>query len=181
MKSRLVASAVISAALILGTTGCTLLATGGTTIAYQPADGVAGSVGDVKILNAIGLSDNGEDVSLLMTVLNTSAEDIDLIVQYTDSSGAKVNLTLAVPAKTSVSVGTGAPDLVLRDAGVVVGSSVDVYFQYRGEPGDQLRIPILDGSTAAYADLLPEPLPSVTPTATPDPTETPGPTETPTS
>ena len=66
MKSRLVASAVISAALILGTTGCTLLATGGTTIAYQPADGVAGSVGDVEIRNAIGLSDNGEDVSLLM-------------------------------------------------------------------------------------------------------------------
>lgn len=174
MKSRLVASAVISAALILGTTGCTLLATGGTTIAYQPADGVAGAVGEVEIRNAIGLSDNGEDVSLLMTVINTGADDVTLNVQYTDSSGAKVDkLSLAVPAKTRVSVGAGDVDLVLRNAGVVVGGSVDVYFQYGEKPGKQLHIPVLDGSTAAYADLLPAPLPvpvpSVTPTATPEP------------
>jgi len=173
-----VASAVISAALILGTTGCTLLATGGTTIAYQPADGVAGSVGEVEIRNAIGLSDNGEDVSLLMTVINTGAEDVTLNVQYTDSSGAKVDeLSLEVPAKSRVSVGTGALDLVLRDAAALVGGSVDVYFQYGEVPGTQLHIPILDGSTSAYADLLPAPLPSVTPaataTATPEPSETP--------
>ena len=176
MKSRLVASAVISAALILGTSGCTLFATGGTTIEYQPADGVAGSVGDIEIRNAIGLSDNGEDVSLLMTVLNTGTQDIDLLVQYTNSSGTKVDeLSLTVPAKTRVSVGTGDVDLVLRNAGVVVGGSVDIYFQYDTEPGQQVRVPVLDGSTAAYADLLPGPAPVVTPTATPEPTETPAP------
>ena len=175
MKSRLVASAVISAALILGTSGCTLFATGGTTIEYQPADGVAGSVGDIEIRNAIGLSDNGEDVSLLMTLLNTGTHDIDLLVQYTDSSGTKVDFRLPVPAKTRVSVGTGDVDLVLRNAGVVVGGSVDIYFQYDTEPGQQVRVPVLDGSTAAYADLLPGPAPVVTPTATPEPTETPAP------
>ena len=56
MKSRLVASVALAGALLLGTTGCTLGAVTGTLVHYQPSDGVAANVGDVKVRNLIGLS-----------------------------------------------------------------------------------------------------------------------------
>lgn len=176
MNLRIVAAAVVSATLILGSAGCTLLPqSGGTTFDYQPADGVPGSVGDIEIRNAIGLSENGDDVSLLMLVINTSDSDVTLGVQYTDADGEQVPLTLVVPANSSVQVGTGDEDIVLRNAGATVGGSVDVYFQYGKAPGQQLHIPVLDGSTPEYDGFLPGPAPVETSTATPDPTETPAP------
>ena len=172
MKSRLVASAVISAALIFSGAGCTLLATGGTTVEYEPADGVAGSVGDIEIRNAIALSENGNDVSLVLFVVNTSKKDIELQVHYFDANGDQVDESVTVPKESSLTIGSGDSEIVLRDAGVVVGGSVDVFFEYAGTPGVQLHIPVLAGSTPEYSDLLPGPAPVVTQTATPEPTET---------
>ena len=172
MKSRLVASVALAGALLLGTTGCTLGAVTGTLVHYQPSDGVAANVGDVKVRNLIGLSDNGEDVSLVMTIINsgTSAAAVDF--QYEDSSGTKSTITVTVPGSSSLHVGgTGDEDTraVLRDAGVVIGGLVNVYVQYGSNQGQQVKVPVLDGATEAYSTLLPTPLPTFTPT--PEPTE----------
>lgn len=172
MKSRLVASVALAGALLLGTTGCTLGAVTGTLVHYQPSDGVAANVGDVKVRNLLGLSENGEDVSLVMSIINsgTSAAQVDF--QYEDSSGTKSTITITVPASSSLHVGgTGEEDAraVLRDAGVVIGSLVNVYIQYGDHQGQQVKVPVLDGSLEEYSTLLPEPLPTFT--ATPEPTE----------
>ena len=175
MKTRLVASVALAGALLLGTTACTLTAIQGTLVQYQPSDGVAATVGDIKVRNLIGLSDNGEDVSLLMTIVNAGDSAASVDFQYTDANGTKSTITIDVPANSSVNVGSGgdAAEGVLRDAGAVVGGLIAIYVQYGEYEGEQVQVPVLDGATVEYAPLLPKPLPTFTPTPTPTPTETP--------
>ena len=173
MKARRAASIVLAFSVLLGTAGCTLSAIQGTQVHYQPSDGTAANIGDVKLRNVIGLSDNGDDISLLMTIVNDGNSDVNVNFQYTDESGEKApELTVGVEANSSVHIGGGGGqvELVLRDAGATVGGLFPVFVYFGNEvPGEQLEVPILDGSTAAYADLLPGPAPKPPATKTPAP------------
>ena len=171
MKTRLAASIVLASALVLGTSGCTLSAITGTLVHYQPSDGTAATVGNIKVRNLIGLSENGDDISLLMTIVNTGDNAISVNFQYDDANGEKSTITIAVPGDSSVQIGGGgdADEAILREAGATVGGLVPVYVQYGSQPGKLVQVPILDGATPAYADLIPGPLPTVEPT----PAETP--------
>ena len=173
MKTRLVASVALAGALLLGTSGCTLFATTGTLVHYQPSDGVAANVGDVKVRNLLGLSDNGEDVALVMSIINAGTTTATVDFQYEDANGDKQTLSVVVKPNSSVHVGGGddEKEAILRDAGATVGGTIPIYVQYGDNQGQQVQVPVLDGKTAAYTDLLPSPLPSVT--ATPTPTATP--------
>ena len=187
MKARHAASIALAALLVLGTSGCTLSAVQGTLVQYQPSDGTAADIGDLKLRNVIGLTDNGDDISLLMTIVNTGDENLNATFQYVDADGETVEILIGVPAHSSVHVGgKGDVQAVLRNFGAVVGSLVPVYVFYGTDegddvtgdvevPGKQLQVPTLDGSIEAYADLIPGPAPTPTETATPEPTETPAP------
>ncbi len=177
MKTRLVASVALAGALLLGTSGCTLFAVQGTLVQYQPSDGVAANVGDVKVRNLVGLSDNGDDISLLMTIINAGDSAASVNFQYDNADGEKTTITIDVPAHSSVNVGSGGDgeEAILRNAGATVGGLIPIYVQSGKDSGKQVQVPVLDGASAEYSPLLPEPLPSVTPTATPTPTETPAP------
>jgi hypothetical protein len=175
VKTRLVASVALAAALLVGASGCTLYAVQGTQVQYQPSDGAAANIGDLKLRNIIGLSDNGDDISLLLSVINSGDESASLIFQYDDANGEKVSITVEVPADSTLHIGSGGEaEAILREAGATVGGLIPVYVQYGTLPGKVVQVPILDGQTAAYADLLPGPAPTPTPTLTP----TPEPTET---
>ena len=179
MKARHAASIALAALLVLGTSGCTLSAIQGTQVQYQPSDGSAVDVGDLKLRNVIGLTDNGDDISLLMTIVNTGDEDITVTFQYEDASGEWVSAVpdgVAIAANSSVHFGAGGEtNVVLRNVGAVVGSLVTVLIQYGDEPSTTLQVPTLDGSIEAYSDLLPGPAPTPTLEPTPEPTETPAP------
>ena len=173
MKARRAASIVLTVSVLLGTAGCTLSAIQGTQVHYEPSDGTAANVGDLKLRNVIGLSENGDDISLLMTIVNDGDSDVNVSLQYTDTSGEKVTIILGVEADSSVHFGGGGDKgvAILRNAGATVGGLFAVFVQYGDETGKQLQVPILDGSTAAYADLLPGPEPTFT--AEPSPTPAP--------
>lgn len=174
MKTRLAASIALAAALLVGTAGCTLAAQVGTIGTYQPSDGVSVTVGKVKVLNIIALSDNGEDISLLMTIVNNSGKSLDVNFQYENADGERVTETASLRGHTSTGFGAdGQGQIVLRDAGATVGGLIKVYVQPEGQSGKQVLVPVLDGGTAAYSDLIPGPAPTPTETATPEPTETP--------
>jgi hypothetical protein len=174
VKTRLIASVALAGALLLGTSACTLFSVQGTLVQYEPSDGTAATVGDVKVRNLIGLSDNGDDISLLMTIINGGTTSASVNFQYENASGEQMTLTVDVPANSSVNVGSGgdAEEAVMREVGATVGGLVPVYVQYGKEPGKQVQVPVLDGANDAYAGLLPSPLPAVTPTPTPTATET---------
>jgi hypothetical protein len=153
------ASVVLAGVLLLGTTGCTLFAVQATNIQYQPSDGAAADVGDVKLLNMIALTADGTDVALVFSAVNTSGEPLSITLQAEDSTGETIRNSVNIAANSTTTVGDlGKSRIILRDVNVTVGSLLPVYAQYGANPGFQLMVPVLDGTTLAqYAELLPAP------------------------
>jgi hypothetical protein len=176
-RRRLVATAAVSAALAITLAGCNFITPQASLKPYDASDGVSAVIGDVHILNALVLSEDGEDGNLVFTALNQSGDPVDLTVQF-DSSGTKTTLDLDVTPDSSSNFGFDGDQLFLAGIDTQPGSLLPVYFQYGAEQGKQLMVPVLDGSLEQYGSLLPTPTPTPTPTETgtptPNPTETPG-------
>ena len=168
MKARQAASIALAAALLLGTSGCTLFAIQGTRYHYQPSDGVPANVGSLQLRNILGVSEDGKDVTVLFTVINSSAESEDLTLQFVNAEGDKVDVTFTIEGNESRSF--KGEDVVLRDVDTTVGGRFDLFVTVPGKQGEQVLVPVLDGTLPEYGINLPMPLPSPTPSATSTPT-----------
>jgi hypothetical protein len=175
VKVRAGAAAAIAALVMLGVAACAPIA---TMKHYDPSDGVSTTVGQVKVLNALVLSKSGANGNLLFAAYNPTNELIQLNVQYEDGSDRTTSHATLLP-DTTTNFGYGKTgQFLLSGLNVKPGSLAHIYFQYGNEEGSQIAVPVLDGSQAAYQNLLPTPSP--TPTPTPTLTATPTPTPTPT-
>ncbi|HSP52198.1 MAG TPA: hypothetical protein VLO00_04810 [Cryobacterium sp.] len=154
MRARIIVSVVVAAGILLGTSGCNLLAPQSTTTKYDASDGVSGDVGDVAIRNAMLLSDDGEVANLVVTVVNSGDSAHSLSVQYDDGT-QKVTQDVNVDANSSVTFGTPDAPAVTVTADVAPGSLFPVFFQYGNETGVEVLVPVLDGSLEEYSTLLP--------------------------
>ena len=156
MRARIAASVLLSAGILLGTSGCNLYAPQATMIQYDASDGVSGNVGDVGVRNVIVLSEDGETANVLVSLVNDGDSAVSLNVQYEAASG-KVTQTVTVNGNSALSLGTeGVPALVLSDVDAAPGSLFPIYFQYGEETGVEILAPVLDGSLITYSTLLPE-------------------------
>lgn len=177
VRVRFGASLIAAIALVGALSGCSLFATHQTLHPYDPSDGVSVTVGDLRLLNVMVFSEDGEDGNLSAAAVNMGDSDIDLVVQYV-SGGDKVNVDVEVEAGETVIFGTGDYGQVfLPGIGVAPGDLLKIYFQYGDKQGKQIDVPVLDTRFAEYDGLLPTPTPTPTPTvsATPESTETPAP------
>jgi hypothetical protein len=155
VRVRVLLSVLLTAGVLLGTSGCNLLTPQSTTKHYDASDGVSGNVGDLQVRNAIVLSKNGTTGSLLVTVVNASDSAHSMTVQYTSTTG-KVTQQLTLKPQSSTAIGaTGGPVITLENISAPLGSLFPVYFQYGTETGIQLLAPVLDGTLAQYSTLLP--------------------------
>ena len=159
MIARGAASVVLAGVLLLGTTGCTLFAVQATNIVYQPSDGTAADVGDVKLLNVIALSADGTDVALIFSAVNTSSEAVSITLQTKDASGTTVKNSVNIAANSTTAIGgLGQSRIIVHDVNGTLGGLLPVYAQYGKNQGFQMMVPILDGSTLSqYTELLPAP------------------------
>ncbi|MBX3195442.1 MAG: DNA modification methylase [Microbacteriaceae bacterium] len=176
MRTRVVASAALVACAALGLAGCNFITPQATLEHYDPSDGVSAEIGDLHVLNALVLTEDGESGNLVMTVLNSGDDDAELTVQY-ETDGEKTTLTLDAPVGSTDFGGFGESEQVfLENIGTDAGGLLAIYFQYGDVQGKQVLIPVLDGSLAQYSPYLPQtptPEPVETETAAPEPTETP--------
>jgi len=155
VRARVLLSVLLTAGILLGTSGCNLLAPQSTTKHYDASDGVSGNVGDLQVRNAIVLSTDGKTGSLLVTVVNASDSAHSLSVQYTAATG-KVTQQVTLKPQSSTAIGTtGGPVITLENIDAPLGSLFPVYFQYGTETGLQLLAPVLDGTLSQYSTLLP--------------------------
>lgn len=155
MKSRLVASAAISALVLLGATGCTFITPQSTEIKYSASDGIniPDSDGPLEIRNAMIIAtEDGSTGNLIAAIVNGTdkAEVLTVDIEGSDS------LTLRVGAGDTVSLGANAEPLRIDDLDVKPGATVEVYFQSGDATGASAQIPVLDGTLPYYADLVPE-------------------------
>lgn len=156
MKTRLIASVVVAAAVALGTSGCAMLSPQSTTIPYSPADGlnVPASSGPLAVRNAlIVANDEGTEGNFVAAIVNESDSSQVLNLEVGDSA---VKLTVRVPAGDTVSLGAEDTDpLLIENLDARPGSTVPIFFQSGDGEGARVEIPVLNGDLDYLAPLVP--------------------------
>ncbi|MBI5161845.1 MAG: hypothetical protein HY996_10600 [Micrococcales bacterium] len=169
MRARLAASACLSGLAALALAGCTLLTPQATLKIYDPGDGVSGKVGDVDVLNVVAVAGNtaraNRDANLVLSAVNSTEQDIALRIQYPSGDGTRNRTVTLAPGSNQIGYGQDG-QLLLTGFGPRPGALAKIYFQYGGEQGRQLNVPVLDDSWSSYADLGPTPSPTPTPAVT---------------
>lgn len=169
MRVRAGAAALLIAGLALSLTGCNFFVPQWTTTAYDPSDGVSARVGDIELLNAFVITEDGEDGNLVATAVNRGDDDVELVLQFT-SNGERTDITVEIPARSSVDLGFGAEgQLFLAGIDTPPGALLAIYLQYGEQQGRQVLLPVLDGSLSEYAQLLPTPTPTPVESPAPEP------------
>lgn len=157
MKSRLVASIALGAAILLGATGCSMISPQATTIPYSPADGVnVKDSGPLEVRNALIVADeNGENGNFVAAIVNTSGDPQTLQLTFGEGGGA-IEKSVRVPARGVVSLGTEDTEpLLVAGIDTLPGADLAVFFQ--SGDGDTVRadVPVLDGELPYLAPLVP--------------------------
>lgn len=156
MRARLAASAALVALLTLGTTGCTFMTDQATTQHYDPSDGIGTTLGDVAVQNALLVTEDGTNASLLINVINHSEFGVQVNIQYENTDNEKVNDSVYVNAGSVTSLGAAdAKKLVLSDIDAPAGTNFPVFVQYGEVSGKQLWLPVLE-PRGEYESLAPQ-------------------------
>jgi len=171
----------VAASLLLSTAGCSFFAPQATLKHYDPSDGVGTSVGQVKVRNALLLTKDGQDASFLVNLINDGEKTVNVLIQYdgTTASGktGKVDTRVQLDAGEVKTFGSSdTRQLLFNGIDSEPGSLFPVFVQYGTQTGEQLLVPVLDGSLSEYSKLLPSPLPTATPSTSPTATPVPTPT-----
>ncbi|AQY02326.1 hypothetical protein QE375_001974 [Microbacterium foliorum] len=170
MKSRLVASAAISALVLLGATGCTFITPQSTEVQYSASDGVnvSDSDGPIDVRNAfIVANEDGSVGNFVAAVVNPTTEKATLTMTIDGLDP----FTVSVPAGKTVSFGADEEPLRIEDLDTMPGATIEIHFQSGDGAGTKTEVPVLDGALPYYADLVPSATKS-TPTPEPVPSDT---------
>jgi len=124
-----------------------------TTEHYDASDGVSVNVGDLDVRNILVVSDDGEDGNLVLTVVNTGEDDVELGVQV--GEGGSEPLVIEVEAGATVSLGGDEEPLLLEGIDTQPGALLPIFFQYGTAEGIEKLVPVLDGRLPEYSDLAP--------------------------
>lgn len=156
MRRRLSAPFALAAGLLIGVSGCTLAAEVATKTVYDPSDGVGTDVGDLALRNILLISNDRGEANLVMTVVNSSGDDVSLNVQF-DDGVERTTTSLAIsgfPVRTRIG-DDPSEGIVVSGPELVLGGLFPVYFEYGNFPGELVMVPVLDGTLAEYELLVP--------------------------
>lgn len=167
MRVRLIATVAVAVAVVLGTTGCSMLAPQGTTVQYSPAEGldVPDSSGPLLVRNALFVAtDDGSQGNFVAAIVNDTDSSEVLHIQVGEGADA-ITKSVRVPANTTKSLGVsdvegltgfeGAEPLLIDGLDTPPGATVSVYFQSGDGEGARVDIPVLDGTLSYLATLAP--------------------------
>ncbi|WP_448810803.1 hypothetical protein [Agromyces bauzanensis] len=154
MKARLAASAALALGLALGASGCSMITYQATTEKYDASDGVSVNIGDLDLRNILVVSDDGEDGTLVMTVVNRGERDATLGVQFGEGGGDVVEVDVEA-GQTLVLGSKDEDEVVLEGIDAEVGGVLPMFFQYADAEGVEKLVPVLDSRLSEYSHLAP--------------------------
>ena len=156
MKNRWAMTTALATVIVLGTAGCTFDAEIATNIPYEPSDGTGTVVGDVAVRNALLITDDGDRLNLVVSLVNRGTESRAVTIQWEGGSGRESE-RVVVDGESTVELG-GPEDeqIIIEGVDVTPGALYPVFFQYGDEPGSELQVPVLDGALPEYELYVPE-------------------------
>ena len=136
--------------------GCTFSAEIANLEPYDPSDGVGVTLEEVAVRNAMLITSDGGDANLVMTIVNSSGVDTEMVVQFGEGASAQT-ATLMLPAQPALTqIGTSPENqLVVTDENIVAGGLFPIYIQQGNAQGQQINVPVLDGTLPEYELLVP--------------------------
>ncbi|MFK4730863.1 hypothetical protein ROT00_14330 [Agromyces mediolanus] len=154
------ASAALALGIVIGASGCSMITYQATTEHYDASDGVSVNVGDLDLRNVLVVSDDGEQGNLVMTVVNRGDEDASLNVEFADGKTTAEPIEIGAGSTVAFGVddveGIDVLEPVLLDGiDSIPGSLMPIYFHYSGAEGQEINVPVLDGTLAEYKSLVP--------------------------
>lgn len=154
MKSRLIASLAVGAAVMLSTTGCNMIAPQATTIQYAAAEGVnVPDSGAVEVRNAfIVATDDGAEGNFVAALINDTDSSQTLTFEL---DNGRITETVRIPARTTVSLGGEEEPILLVGLGALPGTTIEGYFESDGVGSPLVSVPVLDGTLDYLAPLVP--------------------------
>jgi len=155
VNRRLIASLAIGGALVLTTTGCSMISPQATTLPYSAAEGTnVHEAGPVEVRNAqIVANEDGSEGNFVAALINQTEDSHTLNIEFGEG-GPK--LTVRVPANTTVSLGSDEDEpLLVEDLDALPGTDVTTFFQSGDSEGALASVPVLDGSLSYLAPLAP--------------------------
>lgn len=158
MKIRIASSLALAAGLVLGVSGCNLIAPQATLEQYAPSDGIEARLDGVDLLNVLLVADEaGEQLNVVFTSVNTSGAPLDLSIQFSNDAGQRAAADIVIPEGSTVfgDPASGQEVVIVTLPGTVVGSTVDAAFQISGAEETQHPVPVLDGTLKEYQPLVP--------------------------
>ncbi|GAA1698579.1 hypothetical protein GCM10009808_15080 [Microbacterium sediminicola] len=156
MKSRLVASLVVGGALVLGTTGCSMISTQATTIEYAAAEGanIPDTAGPVQVRNAFIVANEEGTLGNFVAALVNRTDKTEVL--YMEFGEDKVAEKVIVPANTIISLGSDYDEpLLVSGIDSKPGSDIAVSFQSGDGVTWVQAIPVLNGDLDYLAPLVP--------------------------
>ncbi|WP_426320877.1 DNA modification methylase [Microbacterium sp. E-13] len=155
MNRRLIASLAIGGALVLTTTGCSMISPQATTIGYSAAEGTnVHDSGPVEVRNAqIVANEDGSEGNFVAALVNQTEDSHQLSIEFGEGGTA---VTVQVPAKTTVSLGSDEDEpLLVENLDALPGTDVTTFFQSGEAEGQLVSVPVLDGTLDYLAPLAP--------------------------
>lgn len=161
MKTRLVSSLVLAAAIALGASGCSLFAHQATTQPYAPSDGIDLTVAGVDVRNLMLIAaEDGETFNVVFTAVNRAESAQNLRISFVDASGAASGQADFIVQPGAQQFGdpdsyaaegdaNGGPQLVAIPD-VTAGQTVTAYVQIAGGQDVKREVPVLDGTLEEY-------------------------------
>ena len=175
----------VSAALLLGTAGCSFTSNVASKAVYAPSDGNQTDDGHIHARNILVLSD-GKVAYVIGSITNDG--DTDATATLAVSGGAMAQTaSFDVPKQGKVDFGYpealgfvgSKPGIKLEGTLPAVGTNVSVTLD--NSAATTIEVQVLDGTIPTYASLMPYLEPTATPTATPTASATATPDATPTA
>ncbi len=153
MKTRIASTVAVAAAIVLGATGCSLVAPIATATPYGPSDGVNVDAGPVDVRNIMLVADeSGDNFNVVFGAVNRSGEPQDLTITFMGSGSQQASADFEVPTGNTLfgdPEGEETPVLVSID-GLEVGATIEAYFQVAGAAEVPYKVPVLDGTLEEY-------------------------------
>ena len=154
MKTRLVSSLALAAAITLGATGCGLIAPQATTDSYAPSDGIDLTVESVQVRNLMLIAaEDGENFNVVFNAVNQGGSPAQLSFEFVDGDGASTAAAefTVQPGSTLFGDPEGeAPIQLVSIPGLQPGAAVTAYVQLAGGQNIERQVPVLDGTLAEY-------------------------------
>ena len=160
-RLRAVLGAAVLGSTLLG--GCAVFSPVQTDYAYQAADGVNATFGDLDVRNLAVVADAKDAPGALVgQLVNTSTEDIDVSLSSEGSEPVEVT----VPRHGTVSLGEGGESATLSTVPAAPGEVVTIAIATSGTGQNVLTTPVLP-PLGYYEDFTPAPAssPSASPSA----------------